>query len=194
MKKILTLICGLTLFTLLPAGADSALGNYLCVAGPTVVSRGAASAGKAERVVRRIEATDEKTLEVSITGLARPDELKALRGLKAKDFLKAISANRFGTVTVAGKSHPVQLAFTTPAPKDGTRVHLLAGRPWGWQGTEVQAKAGSISYMTFVLPSGDRVGHGALHHHAGISLEQNGAVKVVGATRVTTPLKRVRRN
>ncbi len=161
------------------------LGNYQATTGDTVrkVGRGGKQAASRRTDTR---ATAGSTFTISLLSFTSPSELDDLKGLTGTDLFKAINSHNHGTVEIAGKSYPINLASSHSTASGGRRVHLLSTKGFGSEG---QTNGLSMGYITFVVD-----GTGKLYTSAQVRVRDGGELVGVAARTSTTPLTSVTRN
>jgi len=172
------------------------IGTYNAVMGTTTISRGVLTSTTARKV--RFSAPSTKSVQVTmrIDSFSSQEELNTISNAGEKNVIPTLAKYNHGTITIAGKSYPINLAVSFRRGNT-YRINILSAKPYGAVGPQGGSISGNTyGAITLVIPITDgAAGTGTMFTMMGSRLS-NYADEILsgGATATTTPLQGVKLN
>jgi hypothetical protein len=172
------------------------IGTYTATMGTTTVSRGVVTGTTARSVRRSAPATQGVKVSINITSYSSQEELNTISKAGENKVIPTLATYNHGTITIAGKSQPINLAVSFRRGNT-YRINILTAKPYSAVGSQGGSIAGNAyGAITLVIPIVDGAsGTGTLFTMVGSRIS-NFADEILsgGATATTTPLQGVKLN
>lgn len=172
------------------------LGSYNATMGTTTISSAVATGTTARRMRRNAPSTQGVAVSINLTSYSPQEELNAISNAGGGNFIPTLSKYSHGTVTIRGKSYPINMAVSFRRG-NSYRINIFTAKPFGADSVQGGSLSGNTyGAITLIVPIADGgVGTGTLFTMVGNRISNySDEILSGGATATTTPLQGVKLN
>ena len=168
------------------AQTPAPLGTYTATTGSSMVKGRSAAIGETGGLLKNkfkkpTEAGADNTITISLLSYSTKEEISQLKAAQGnpQQFMTTLSSFQHGTVTMGGKSFPVNMASSNS--RSGKFViTILSSKALSSTGGQFMAGKGlSTGYIELLVDAGGN-GQGLLHASAQIAIDPQGEVSAKG--------------
>ena len=176
-RLVLLAVFALLLSPLAAMAAQAPTGNYVATTGQSAV-HGSAGGGGMHAGGSATGDTSGGKVTMNVSSYSSSDEINALKGLDGKAFLDQLSKYNHGSVSIGGRSFPVNFAASSQLGAN-YQIYLVSATPYMTSQTGPGGRSASGAgggFISLEVPTSGSAGRGQMFSTVQVVISTNGSV------------------